>query len=145
MKPTRVSSKSRVAGVIGIDLAKDHCDVVGYGANNKICIIKCGCSYPKLMEMLANMPSAVVLMEACKGSMFRARAIANLGHDARLYYVSGTIYVFIKNEHQQTLQFLQNEYKSLQDMRINVGNQIHAGLEEFGYLARKSSVFIKNR
>ncbi len=23
-------------------------------------------------------------MEACKGSMFRARAIANLGHDARL-------------------------------------------------------------
>ena len=30
-------------------------------------------------------------------------------------------------------------------MRINVGNQIHAGLEEFGYPARKSSLFIKKR
>lgn len=172
MNPTQVSSKSQAAIVIGIDLAKDHCDVVGYGANNKICLTKCGCSYPKLMEILSNMPSTVVLMEACKGSMFRARAIANLGHDARLvkgsdvkalrnvnqkndirdadyiarlYYVPGTTYVYIKNEYQQTLQFLQNEYKSLQDMRINVGNQIHAGLEEFGYPARKSSVFIKNR
>lgn len=172
MNPTQVSSKSQVAVVIGIDLAKDHCDVVGYGANNKICLTKCGCSYPKLMEMLSNMPSAVVLMEACKGSMFRARAIASLGHDARLvkgsdvkalrnvnqkndirdadyiarlYYVPGTTYVYIKNEHQQTLQFLQNEYKSLQDMRINVGNQIHAGFEEFGYPARKSSLFIKKR
>lgn len=75
------------------------------------------------MEMLSNMPSAVVLMEACKGSMFRARAIANLGHDARLvkgsdvkalrnvnqkndirdadyiarlYYVPGTTYVYPK-------------------------------------------------
>ena len=47
MNPTQVSSKSQVAVVIGIDLAKDHCDVVGYGANNKICFTKCGCSYPK--------------------------------------------------------------------------------------------------
>ena len=58
MNPTQVSSKSQVAVVIGIDLAKDHCDVVGYAANNKICLTKCGCSYPKLMEMLSNMPSA---------------------------------------------------------------------------------------
>ena len=42
MNPTQVSSKSQVAVVIGIDLAKDHCDVVGYAANNKICLTKCG-------------------------------------------------------------------------------------------------------
>ena len=99
MNPTQVSSKSQVAVVIGIDLAKDHCDVVGYGANNKICFTKCGCSYPKLMEMLSNMPSAVVLMEACKGSMFRARAIANLGHDARL--VKGSDVKALRNVNQK--------------------------------------------
>ncbi len=51
---------------------------------------------------------------------------------ASLFYVPGTKYVFVKNQRQQSLQFLQNEYKSLQELRIQVGNQIHAGLEEFG-------------
>ncbi len=35
MNATQVSSKSQVAVVIGIDLAKHHCDVVGYGAITK--------------------------------------------------------------------------------------------------------------
>lgn len=91
------------------------------------------------MEWLANCNPAVVLMESCKGSTVRARKIADLGHDsrlvkgadvkalrnvcqkddirdadyiARLFYVPGTKYVFVKNQRQQSLQFLQNEYKS---------------------------------
>lgn len=124
------------------------------------------------MEWLANREPVVVMMEACKGSMVHARNIADLGHDARLvtgadvkalrnvtqkndirdadfiarlYYVPGTKYVFVKNQRQQSLQFLQNEYKSLQELRIRVGNQIHAGLEEFGCPARKSKTFIQSR
>lgn len=100
------------------------------------------------MEWLANCNPAVVLMESCKGSTVRARKIADLGHDsrlvkgadvealrnvcqkddirdadyiARLFYVPGTKYVFVKNQRQQSLQFLQNEYKSLQELRILVG------------------------
>ncbi len=41
-----------------------------------------GMAYPQLMEWLANREPAVVLMEACKGSMVHARNIADLGHDA---------------------------------------------------------------
>ena len=115
---------------------------------------------------------AVVLMESCKGCHVRARDIADLGHDtrlvkgadvkalrnvcqkndirdadyiARLLYVPGTKIVFVKNQRQQSLQFLQNEYKSFQELRIRVGNQIHAGLEEFGCPAPKSQQFVQSR
>ena len=77
-------------------------------------------------------------MEACKGSMFHARSIADLGHEVRLvkgtdvkalrnvnhkndlrdaayianlYFVPGIKYVYIKNRQKASLQFLQNEYK----------------------------------
>lgn len=172
MNTTQNSTKSKIVKVIGVDLAKDHCDVIGYDENGKICLRLDGCSYAKLREILANLPQAVVLMEACKGSMFHARSIADLGHEvrlvkgtdvkalrnvnhkndlrdaayiAKLYFVPGTTYVYIKSQQQQSLQFLQNEYKSLQELRIQVGNQIHAGLEEFGCPVRKSSKFIKTR
>lgn len=172
MNTTQNSTKSKIVKVIGVDLAKDHCDVIGYDENGKICLRLDGCSYAKLREILSNLPQAVVLMEACKGSMFHARSIADLGHEvrlvkgadvkalrninhkndlrdaayiAKLYFVPGTTYVYIKSQQQQSLQFLQNEYKSLQELRIQAGNQIHAGLEEFGCPVRKSSKFIKTR
>ena len=107
-------------------------------------------------------------MESCKGSIVRARNLADLGHDARLVqgadvkalrnvaqkndirdadYIARLFYVpvFVKNQRQQSLQFLQNEYKSLQELRIRVGNQIHAGLEEFGCPAPKSQKFVQSR
>ena len=148
MNTTQVFEKRKIAVAIGIDLAKDHCDVVAYNADNKICFTKSNWAYPQLMEWLANCNPAVVLMESCKGSTVRARKIADLGHDsrlvkgadvkalrnvcqkddirdadyiARLFYVPGTKYVFVKNQRQQSLQFLQNEYKSRQELRILVG------------------------
>ena len=80
-----------------------------------------------IMEWLANAQPAVVLMESCKGCHVRARDIADLGHDtrlvkgadvkalrnvcqkndirdadyiARLLYVPGTKFVFVKNQRQ---------------------------------------------
>ena len=172
MNSTQVFEKCKIAVAIGIDLAKDHCDVVAYNADNKICFTKANWAYPHLMEWLANAQPAVVLMESCKGCHVRARDIADLGHDtrlvkgadvkalrnvcqkndirdadyiARLLYVPGTKFVFVKNQRQQSLQFLQNEYKSIQELRIQVGNQIHAGLEEFGCPGPKSKKFIQSR
>ena len=84
MNTTQNSTKSKIVKVIGVDLAKDHCDVIGYDENGKICLRLDGCSYAKLREILSNLPQAVVLMEACKGSMFHARSIADLGHEVRL-------------------------------------------------------------
>ena len=84
MNSTQVFEKRKIAVTIGIDLAKDHCDVVAYNADNKICFTKANMAYPQPMEWLANREPAVVLMEACKGSMVHARNIADLGHDTRL-------------------------------------------------------------
>ena len=72
MISTQVCEKRKIAVTIGIDLAKDHCDVVAYNADNKICFTKANMAYPKLMEWLANTQPAVVLMEACKGSPLMA-------------------------------------------------------------------------
>ena len=59
MNSTQVFEKRKIAVTIGIDLAKDHCDVVAYNADNKICFTKANMTYPKLMEWLANTPPAV--------------------------------------------------------------------------------------
>ena len=64
MNTTQNSTKSKIVKVIGVDLAKDHCDVIGYDENGIICLRLDGCSYAKLREILANLPQAVVLMDA---------------------------------------------------------------------------------
>lgn len=48
MNSTQVFEKCKIAVAIGIDLAKDHCDVVAYNAYNKICFTKANMPYPKL-------------------------------------------------------------------------------------------------
>ena len=45
MNTTQNSTKSKIVKVIGVDLAKDHCDVIGYDENGKICLRLDGCSY----------------------------------------------------------------------------------------------------
>ena len=40
MNTTQNSTKSKIVKVIGVDLAKDHCDVIGYNENGKICLRK---------------------------------------------------------------------------------------------------------
>lgn len=49
MNSTQVFEKRKIAVAIGIDLAKDHCDVVAYNADNKICFTKANMTYPKLI------------------------------------------------------------------------------------------------
>lgn len=98
MNTTQNSTKSKIVKVIGVDLAKDHCDVIGYDENGKICLRLDGCSYAKLREILSNLPQAVVLMEACKGSMFHARSIADLGHEVRLVKGAGSVRISVSGE-----------------------------------------------
>ena len=49
MNTTQVFEKRKIAVAIGIDLAKDHCDVVAYNADNKICFTKANWAYPCLL------------------------------------------------------------------------------------------------
>ncbi|MFQ9285700.1 MAG: hypothetical protein ACLR3J_07845 [Sutterella wadsworthensis] len=50
MNSTQVFEKRKIAVAIGIDLAKDHCDVVAYNADNKVCFSKANMSFPKLIS-----------------------------------------------------------------------------------------------
>lgn len=70
--------------VIGIDLAKDHCDAACFNARGKCVAEWPRMSYPSLFAKLAQLPPACVMMESCNGSHDKARHIADLNHDARL-------------------------------------------------------------
>ena len=157
--------------VIGIDLAKSHCDFVCFGPNRKVCQYGSNVPYPKLFEFLVNLPKATVLMEACKGSHYVARRCADLGHDSRLVntadvkcyrgyrhkndirdaevigaleYSPITTFVQAKTTDQQATQLIMRAYHGRQRIRIQIGNRIHAALEEFGAWAHKSKAFIKS-
>ena len=50
MNSTQVFEKRKIAVAIGIDLAKDHCDVVAYNADNKVCFSIANMYFPKLIS-----------------------------------------------------------------------------------------------
>ena len=160
---------SNPAVVIGIDLAKSHCDVVGYDKDQKMVLKRPRISHRKLLEMLSNMPRAVVLMEACGGSHCFVRKVKALGHDGRLlnpgdvkrirgghqknnmldaayiawaWYIPGITFVAAKTQAQQDLQVLQRIYQGYVKIRIELGNRIHALLLEYGLHSPKKSSFI---
>ena len=151
--------------VIGIDLAKTHCDAVGYGEDRQITFKMRNASYAKLFEKLADMPSASVLMEACAGSHYIIRKVIALGHDGKLvnpadvrsirgnkqknnlldctyiaqaYYLLDTKYVAPKTLEQQELQAMERMYEGDVQARVELGNRLHATLLEFGHPVEKS-------
>ena len=160
MNDTRSSKR-----FIGIDLAKDHCDVACYDWRGKCVQEWARISYPELFEKLAQLPPALVLMEACNGAHDKARRIADLGHDSRLVnaadvkalrhgrhkndlrdaryiaqlaFLPDVRFVWVKTSDQQDRQLAMNEYKQIQSVRIQIGNQIHSALEQYGIPSRES-------
>lgn len=150
--------------VLGIDLAKDHCDAVGFNERRALVFEWPRISYPELMNRLAQLPLAAVLMEACNGAHDKARRIADLGHDARLvnaadvkavrntrhkndrrdaryiatlFFLPDIKYVQVKTSAQQDRQLLIREYKGYQRIRIELGNRIHSALEQYGIPTRQ--------
>lgn len=150
--------------VVGIDLAKDHCDAVGFNERRAPVFEWPRISYPELMNRLAQLPPAAVLMEACNGAHDKARRIADLGHDARLvnaadvkavrntrhkndrrdaryiatlFFLPDIKYVQVKTSVQQDRQLLIREYKGYQRIRIELGNRIHSALEQYGIPTRQ--------
>lgn len=68
---------------VGIDLAKNVFSVHGVDAHGKL-VLKKTVSRGKLLELFANLPPAIVGMEACSGAHHWARQLRALGHDARI-------------------------------------------------------------
>ena len=68
---------------VGIDLAKNVFSVHGVDAHGKV-VLKKTVSRGKLLECFANLPPAIIGMEACSGAHHWARALRSIGHDARI-------------------------------------------------------------
>ena len=77
MNTTQVFEKRKIAVAIGIDLAKDHCDVVAYNADNKVCFSKANMSFPKLISGPPTLVKAKCLSffaEGDAGARMRSRS-----------------------------------------------------------------------
>ncbi len=68
---------------IGIDLGKTNFHLVILGEQSKVLARK-KFSRKQLLAFTANLPSALIGMEACSGAHFIAAAIRNQGHEVRL-------------------------------------------------------------
>jgi transposase len=68
---------------VGIDLAKNVFSVHGVDVHGKV-VLKKTVSRGKLLELFANLPPALIGMEACSGAHHWARQLIALGHDARI-------------------------------------------------------------
>ncbi len=69
--------------LIGIDLGEHSFHVHCQDQSSKALLRK-KFTRTKLMEFLASHPSTTFVMEACAGTHFMARRIADLGHEAKL-------------------------------------------------------------
>jgi transposase len=69
--------------VLGIDLGKNVCSVVGLGADGQV-LVRRRMKRGSVAGFTRKWPSCVVAMEACCGAHHLARQLAAQGHEVRL-------------------------------------------------------------
>lgn len=147
---------------VGIDLAKNVFSVHGVDSHGKV-VLKKTVSRSKLVECFANLPPAIIGMEACSGAHHWARALRSLGHDARIiaprfvipYRKSGKNdgndaeaiceavsrpamrFVPVKSVEQQAVLSLHRIRSTVVAERTAQINQIRGLLSEFGLIMPK--------
>ena len=143
--------------LVGIDLGKHSFHLHGQDASGREVFHK-KFSRAQMMQFFGNLQVCTVVMEACAGAHFVARALAHMGHTAKLIspqfvrpFVKGNKNDFIdaeaiceaasrptmrfvtpKTEAQQTLSVLHRMRESLVRDRTKTINQSHGFLLEFG-------------
>lgn len=145
---------------IGLDIAKNVFQVHGVDARGRTVLQK-RLSRAKMPTFFANLPRAVIGLEACAGAHYWARELQALGHDARLMppqyvraYVKtnkhdaadaeacceavqrpGMRFVAVKSEDQQAMAMLHRVRDQLMRQRTATINALRAHLAEFGIVA----------
>ncbi len=123
---------------------------------------------PKLIEFLATCPATTIAMEACGGSHFMARKLAELGHFPKLIspqfvrpFVKSNKNDFVdaeaiceaasrpsmrfvqpRTESQQAMRALHRVRESLVQDKVKTTNQMHAFLLEFGISVPRGAAVI---
>jgi transposase len=69
--------------VLGIDLGKNSCSVVGLDTTGRV-VLKRRLHRDGVLKLAASMPSCVMAMEACCGAHHLGRILRDHGHEVRL-------------------------------------------------------------
>lgn len=69
--------------VLGIDLGKNSCSVVGLDASGQV-VLRRRMRRDGVVALAAGLPACVVAMEACCGAHHLGRVLQGQGHQARL-------------------------------------------------------------
>jgi transposase len=154
--------------VIGIDIGKNSCHVVGQDKAGSI-VLRQKWSRSQVGARLANLPPCLIGMEACVGAHHLSRSLRALGHDARLMpakyvrpYSKGQKndyrdaeaiaeavqrptmkFVATKSADQLDLQALHRVRERLVGQRTAIINQIRAFLLDRGIAVRQGLHFLR--
>ena len=149
---------------IGLDTSKTWFQVHCVDADGRT-VLRRKLARSKVLSFFANIPSCLVVLEACGGSHFWARELAKLGHDARLMparyvraYVKtnkhdaadaeacceavqrpGMRFVLVKTEEQQSMLMIHRARDLLVRQRTAAVNALRGHLAEFGIVAAKGT------
>jgi transposase len=158
--------------VLGIDLGKNSCSVVGLATSGRV-ILRRRLSRDGVVKLAGKLPSCVVAMEACCGAHHLGRLLTGQGHEVRLMpaeYVRPYVksqknderdaeaiaeaatrptmrFVELKSEAQLDMQILHRARDRLVGERTALINQLRALLLERGLVVpqgrRKLELFLQ--
>src|SRR6201997_2421213 len=146
--------------VLGIDLGKNVCSLVGLDASGAV-VLRRRVKRETLIRLAARMPPCIVAMEACCGAHYLGRVFAARGHEVRLMspeYVRPYVkaqknddrdaegiaeaatrptmrFVELKSQDQLDMQTLHRSRDRLVGERTALINQLRAILMERGFVA----------
>jgi transposase len=148
---------------IGIDVAKSWFHLVAMDSRGKV-IWRKALARRRVLEALAQLKPALVIMEACATAHYWARAIQELGHEVKLIHPAFVVafrksgkndfndaeaiceascrpmmrFVEVKSITEQDIQSLHRVRRLLMKQRTQVANQLRGLLAEYGLVVRRS-------
>ena len=158
------------ATTIGLDIAKQVFQVHGVDRAGKT-VLRKQLKRAQVLAFFANLPPAVIGLEACAGAHYWARELIKLGHDARLIapqfvkpYVKGNKndandaeaiceavgrpsmrFVPLKSPEQQDIQMLHRIRQNLVKQRTAAANQTRGLLGEYGLVVAEGLHHLRRR
>src|SRR4051795_11646339 len=167
--PARGASEmQQQATTVGLDLAKNLFQVHGADAQGRP-VLKKRLAREKVLEFFANLPPCLVGLEACGAAHYWARELTRLGHQVRLMppqyvrpYVKtnkhdaadaeacceavqrpGMRFVPAKDEDQQAMLVLHRVREQLLKQRTATINALRGHLAEFGIVAARRQIGLR--
>ena len=156
--------------ILGIDLGKNSCSVVGLDESGTV-VLRRRLRRDGVITLAARLPTCQMAMEACCGAHHMGRALASLGHDVRLMspeYVRPYVkaqknddrdaeaiaeaatrptmrFVELKSEEQLDVQTLHRVRDRLVGERTSLTNQIRSLLLERGHIVAQGHAKLRHK